>query len=393
MVLALEGIKVLDLCRGYPPAFAAMHLADFGADVIKVDPVGHVATEHVKGASEELMSVYTFIDRNKRSIKINLRSDEGRDLVRELIKKMDVLIENSRPGTMDRLGIGYETVKEINPRLIYCQVSGYGQTGPYRDVVGHDANFMGVSGALSLIGPADGPPCFPSNMVADMAGAALHPLAGILIALIAREKTGEGQLIDISYTDAVFSLIATDVSIHLATGEKRRRGKTMVTGGEPCSSAYQTKDGEYITIQFIEPQFWKNFCDGMGKPELISRQWPQNDEDRKEMFAILRALFLTKTRDEWWEWAKQRQVMMAPVNYIEEAVNDPQLISRQMVMKKEHPVLGKITQLGNPLKLSGTPATYRTYCPHPGQHTDEILSDNNFSKQQIAELKKKEVVQ
>jgi crotonobetainyl-CoA:carnitine CoA-transferase CaiB-like acyl-CoA transferase len=392
MSQALEGIKVLDLCRGYPPAFATMHMADFGADVIKVDPVGF--TSSLPGGTEEdKISAYTFIDRNKRSIKINMRSDAGRELMFRLAKHVDILIENSRPGTMEKLGIGYPTLKEINPRLIYCQVSGYGQTGPYRDIVGHDANFMAIAGTLSMIGPTDGPPCWPSNIIADFAGAGLHPLIGVLIAVIAREKTGLGQLVDISYTDAVFSLTSFDVTMHLVTGEKRRRGKTPQTGGDPCSSTYLTKDREYITIQFIEPQFWKNFCEDMGRPELAARQWSMSDADKQDMFGIMREIFLTRTRDEWWEWAKQRQVMLAPVKYIEEAVNDPQLRSREMIMDKEHPTLGKIRQLGNPLKLSDTPPTFRSYCPRPGQHTDEILAELKLNKQQVADLKQQGVIQ
>ena len=168
MTYALDGIKVLDLCRGYPPAFATMHMADFGADVIKVDPVGYTSALP-GGTDEDKISAYTFIDRNKRSIKINMRSDAGRELIFKLARHVDILIENSRPGTMEKLGIGYTTLKEINPRLIYCQVSGYGQTGPYKDIVGHDANFMGIAGTLSMIGPTEGPPCWPSNIIADFA--------------------------------------------------------------------------------------------------------------------------------------------------------------------------------------------------------------------------------
>jgi crotonobetainyl-CoA:carnitine CoA-transferase CaiB-like acyl-CoA transferase len=215
----------------------------------------------------------------------------------------------------------------------------------------------------------------------------------VLIAYIARERTGKGQLVDISYTDAVFSLTSFDVTMHLVTGEKRRRSKTPQTGGDPCCSTYLTKDNEYITIQFIEPQFWKNFCEDIGRPELTARQWSLTDADKQEMFGIMRQVFLTKTRDEWWEWAKQRQVMLAPVRYIEEAVNDPQLKSREMIMDKEHPTLGKIKQLGNPLKLSDTPPSFRMYCPKPGQHTDEILDELKLTKQQIADLKQQGVVQ
>jgi crotonobetainyl-CoA:carnitine CoA-transferase CaiB-like acyl-CoA transferase len=392
MVQALEGLKVIDICRGYPPAFAAMHLGDFGADVIKVDPVGYTMALPMEAAAQT-MSAYTFIDRNKRSIKINLKSEQGKEVIYKLIKKMDILVENSRPGTMEKLGIGWETLKEINPRLIFCAVSGYGQTGPYRDIVGHDANFMAISGALSLIGPKDGPPCWPSNMVADFAGAGLHPLIGILIALQARERTGKGQLVDIAYLDSVFSLISFDTTMYMVSGEKRRRGYTPQTGGDPHTSTYLTKDSEYITIQFIETPFWKNFCEAIDRPDLIARQWPKDEVDRQEMFKILKELFLTKTRDEWWEWAKQRQVFFGPVLYIEEAMEDPQLKSRQMIMEKEHPVLGKIKQLGNPLKLSDTPAQFKTYCPLPGEHTDEVLQEMGYSKGQVEELRKAKAVE
>ncbi len=392
MVQALEGLKVIDICRGYPPAFAAMHLGDFGADVIKVDPVGYTMALPMEAAAQT-MSAYTFIDRNKRSIKVNLKSEQGKEVIYKLIKKMDVLVENSRPGTMEKLGIGWDTLKEINPRLIFCAVSGYGQTGPYRDIVGHDANFMAISGALSLIGPKDGPPCWPSNMVADFAGAGLHPLIGILIALQARERTGKGQLVDIAYLDSVFSLISFDTTMYMVSGEKRRRGYTPQTGGDPHTSTYLTKDSEYITIQFIETPFWKNFCEAIDRPDLIARQWPKDEADRKEMFKILRELFLTKTRDEWWEWAKQRQVFFGPVLYIEEAMEDPQLKSRQMIMEKEHPVLGKIKQLGNPLKLSDTPAQFKKYCPMPGEHTDEVLQEMGYSATQVEELRKAKAVE
>jgi crotonobetainyl-CoA:carnitine CoA-transferase CaiB-like acyl-CoA transferase len=230
-------------------------------------------------------------------------------------------------------------------------------------------------------------------MVADMAGAGLHPLLGVLIALIAREKTGRGQLVDISYTDSVFGLIGFDIMFYLLTKEPRRRGKTLQTGSEPCAAIYQTKDGEYITIQFIESQFWKNFCQAIGKPELIDRQWAASDKDRAEMFNILKELFLTKTRDEWWQWSKDKQVMLAPVLYIEEAINDPQIRARNMMMELDYPHLGKVMQVGNPLKLSDTPPSFKKFSPLPGQNTDEILSGLGFSSNEIQEYRKEKVVE
>jgi len=392
MKQALQGIKVLDLCRGYPPAFATMHMADFGADVIKVDPVGYTLALPMEAAAQT-MSAYMFIDRNKRSIKINMKSPEGKEVIYKLIKDMDVLVENSRPGTMEKLGIGWDTLKEINPRLIFCAVSGYGQTGPYRDIPGHDANFMAIAGALSMIGPKDGPPCLPSNMVADFAGAGLHPLVGILLALQARERTGKGQLVDIAYLDTVFSLISFDVTMYMFDGKPRRRGTTAQTGAEPISSVYLTKDNQYMAIQFIETPFWKNFLDAVGRPEFISKQWPNNEEERKELRDFLVALFKTKTRDEWWQWAKDKQVFLGPVYCIEEAMEDPQLKAREMIMDRQHPVLGKIKQLGNPIKLSDTPAQFNKYSPLPGENTDEILREYGYGAQQIEGLRKAKAVE
>jgi len=392
---ALEGVKVLDLCRGYPPAFSAMLMADFGADVTKVDPVGFVVPfPGTTPEAKEKWSVYSFWDRNKRSIMLNLRSQEGKEVLFKLAKTADVLLENSRPGIMERLGIAYNDLKEINPRLIFCAVSGYGQDGPYRNLVGHDNNYLGVCGTLSLIGPKDGPPVMPSNIIADIAGAGLHPFMGILLALIARQKTGRGQFIDIGYTDCVFAMTGFEVAMYLLTGEKRRRGKFAQTGGAPCSAVYQAKDGEYVAVQIIEPQFWANFCNAIGKPDFIPRQWPKDEKERQKMFTFLGELFLSKTREEWWEWAKDKQVMIAPVVYIEEALSDPHLRHRQMVVKKEHPALGEVIHIGNPLKLSDTPPDpTRSYSPLPGQHTDQILSELDYTQQQIAELKKQKAVE
>ncbi len=289
--------------------------------------------------------------------------------------------------------MGYETLKEVNPRLIFCSVSGYGQDGPYRDMVGHDSNYLAVAGALSLIGAKDGPPIMPSNIIADMAGSGLHSLVGILIALVAREKTGKGQFVDISYTDSVFSMLVFDVAMYLLTGESRRRGRTIQTGAEPCASVYQTKDGEYFTLAIVEPQFWASFCQHIGRPDLVSRQWSKNDKERQEMFSLLGQIFLSKTRDEWWQWAKDKPIMCGPVLYLEEALRDPHLRHRKMIVEIDHPTLGKVTQVGSPFKLSDTPPIIQSSGPLPGQHTDQILEELGYNKQQIDDLRKKGAVE
>lgn len=392
MLQALKGIRVLDLCRGYPPAFASMSMADFGADVIRIDPTGYSPPLFDK-APEEALSAYTYWDRHKRSIKLALRSPQGRDILQSLAQRCDVLVENSRPGTMERLGAGYSDLKQVNSRIIYCSVSAYGQNGPYRDLVGHDANFLAITGMLSLLGPKGGAPCMPSNIVADVAGAGLQPLIAILIALLARDRTGEGQFIDMSYADSVFSMMIFEVAAYFLSGQLRRRGETYQTGLEPCASVYQTKDGEYVSIQFLEPQFWSNFCHHVGRPDLTSRQWPRSEEERQELYSILKELFLTKTREEWWNWARDRMVMLAPVRYLEEALRDNHLIARGMVQEREHPTLGRVTGVGSPFKLSGTPPQTIGFSPTAGQHTEEILREFGYDENTITELKRSGVVE
>ncbi|MFC1961695.1 CaiB/BaiF CoA transferase family protein [Chloroflexota bacterium] len=390
---ALEGLQVLDLCRGYPPAFATMFLADFGAEVIKIDPVGYINPLRPENTTDRAWAAYSFWDRKKKSIKINFRSEKGREIIHKLAKTADVFMENSRPGTMQRLAIDYPALQSINPRLIYCSVSGYGQNGPYRDLVGHDSNYIAVTGAMSLIGPKDGPPCMPSLLLSDIAGSSLHSLIGILLALAARERNGKGQFVDISYTDAVFSMLGWDMATYLLTGAPRRRGQTLQTGSEPCSAVYRTKDGEYVAIQFIEAQFWANFCRHIDRPDLIERQWPKGDEEKQELAAFLQELFLTRTREEWWQWAQDKQVMLGPVRYLEEAMADPHFKQRKMALEIDEPGLGKIFQIGNPFKLSGTPPSLRGISPDPGQHTEEILKKLDYDQDQIEAMKRNGIVE
>ncbi len=390
---AFPNLRVLDLCRGYPPAFSTMVLADFGAEVITINPLGYEKSTLPINPTDEEKQAYAAIDRNKKSICLNFSSDKGRSIVHELVRDADIFIENSRPGTMERLGIGYDELRNVNPRIIYCSLSGYGQDGPYRDVVGHDANFLAVSGALSLIGPKNGQPCLPSNLLADMAGSYLHSLIAILIALLAREKTGRGQYIDLSYTDCVFSLLTFEVTMFFLTKEPRRRGETIQTGSQPANNIYSTKDGKLITVAFFEPQFWKNLCQALGRDDMIFRQWPRTDEERDEVFEWLSRVFLTKTRDEWWEWAKAKEMMIAPILSLEEALEDQHLKHRQMVLSLPHPTLEEVTQVGNPFKLSDTPPRFKHFGPLPGQDTDRILLSLGYTEDHLKSLREERIIQ
>lgn len=392
MTEALQGIKVLDLCRSYPPAFAGMFMADFGAEVIRIDPPGFVFPVPTKGGAEAWAAYYC-LDRNKKSLTLNLKSKKALDVFFKLIKESDVLIENSRPGTMDKIGIGYSAVSKVNPKLVYCSVSGYGQTGPYKDLPGHDSNYLGVAGMLSIIGEKGGPPVAPSNIVGDMAGAGMHTLAAVLIALLARERTGKGQFLDVSYTDSVFSLFGFEIAMYYLTGIEPKRGMIFRTGSEALVNSYECKDGEWFNIACVEEKLWVNLCKAMGCEQFIPYQWPgDNEAKRQEMLTWFRKKFKEKTRAEWWEWAKDKDIAAGPVWNLPEALKDPQMVQRQMVMKVKHPKFDEVTQAGFPLKLHDTPAKFKKFGPMPGEHTDEILKSLGYKAAEIKALQDEGVV-
>ncbi len=382
-MLALDHIKVLDISRGYPPSYSAMFLGDFGAEVIRVDPPS--PSLPTVDTNPERYAAFNPMIRNKKSIILNLKVSEAQQVLHRLVETSDVLIENNRPGVMKRLNCDYDTLKEINPRLIYCACSGFGQDGPYVSMVGHDMNYIAIAGALSLVGPKDGPPCFPSNFLADMAGCGLHAVIGVLTALIAREKTGSGQFVDISYTDGVMSLMISDVMSYFVTGKVPKRGETGLTGGTLFVQVYKCRDGEYFTIACLEKHLWDNFCRSIGREDLMDKS-RVTGEEKDRIVAELAQIFATKTRDEWFEFFKDKEVCAGPVNYIDEAFKDPQVLHRNMLLEFDHPTAGKVQQLGMPIKLSDTPGSVRTLGVPIGTHTEEVLADLGCSKDDIKKL-------
>lgn len=382
----LSGIRVLDLCRRYPGAYACMFLGDFGAEVIKVDPPGPAYAVLPFDPNGEKQAAYFVCDRNKKSIVMNLKSAEGREAFHRLVKTADVLVEGYRPGVMKGLGADYETLKKINPKLIYCSVSGYGQDGPYARMPGHDMDYIGIGGALSLIGPRDGAPCLPGNLLADMAGGGLNGVIGILLALAAREKTGRGQHVDISYTDGAISLLAYFTSRYFGTGVVPRRGEASTNGGAPWAQVFKCKDGEYFTIGCLEASFWENLCRALGLEDCIPHRNATGTK-RDEVVGKIAAVFLTRTRDEWFAFLKDKEACGAPVNNLEEAFADPQVRHRQMLVELEHPKLGKIKQAGIPIKLSETPGAITSLGVAIGTNTDEVLEGLGYSAEQLARLR------
>ncbi len=391
MAPPLEGIRILDLSRLAPGPYCTMILGDLGADVIKIEDAresGLGVMSLVYGdVSEEKIAAYDAHGRNKRSIALNLRFDESKKIFYKLCENVDVVVEGFRPGVVKRLGVDYETVKGINPRIIYCSLSGYGQDGPYEALAGHDINYISIAGAQGIIGQRGGPPTIPSNLLGDFAGGGMHAAIGILAALMARERTGRGQLVDIAMTDGVVSLLAAEASTYFLTGKVPRPGQTMTLGAAPYYNMYETKDGKYIAIGCLEPRFYENLCRALGREDFITHQ-EADEEKQKEIFSAFREIFLTRTRDEWFDLLRQTDICVAPVYSLDEAFSDPQVVHRNMVVEIDHPTQGKVRQVGISIKLSETPGAIRSPAPLRGQDTEEILGDLGYTTESISELRK-----
>jgi alpha-methylacyl-CoA racemase len=392
----LDGIRILELARVPPAELPGMMLADMGADVLKIE----TPPEHPDDPDLQRRAAFAYVNRNKRSMALNLKVEEAQEIFRRLAATADVIVEGFRPGVMKRLGADYETVRAINPRIVYCSLSGFGQDGPYRDLPAHDMNYLSLAAILGLIGEADRKPQIPLNLIADYAGASMHGALGIMLALFARERTGQGQHVDVSYLDTSVALFAAtpNMRFFFSDGLAPRRGAGFLGGSYPYYAVYETKDGRYLTIGCTEPWLWENFCRAIDRPDLarFARKPDQfvraaNAEEvraREEIEALIR----TRTRDEWWEILTRADVCVGKVYDPEEMVEDPQVRARDMVIDLEHPTHGKVRQFGVPIKLSATPAQPRAAAPHTGEHTDDVLRELGMVADQIRDLRARKVV-
>jgi len=377
MTLALEGINVLDLSRTVPGPFCTMMLADMGAEVIKIEDPGYsmgVLPDQEKHAA------YDYLSRNKKSIALNLKSSDAKEIFNKLVAQADVIMEAFRPGVAKRLGVDYESVSELNPRIIYCSLTGFGQDGPYRDLPGHDPNYTSIAGAVGITGDQKGNPVLIRAALGDI-GSALHAVIGILCALIARDKTERGQYIDISMTDSVLSFLSVSLLRYFRDRFVPERGWPS-----PTMNVWKTKDGKFLSTGLIEPYFWERFCRALGREDLIPHQRAKGEKLR-EVHSTIKEDFLTKTRDEWFQIMKDADTCVSPVLELDEVVNDPQLLSRDMFPEFEHPIEGMVRQLGMAIKLSETPAKFRSFAPIMGQHTRDILQGLGYTGEQIEELR------
>ncbi len=393
---ALSGIRVLDFTRLLPGPYCSMLLGDLGADVIKVEQPG--IGDYARTMRKNFLrggNAYNFLilNRNKRGLSLDLKRPEAVEIAKKLAAKSDVLLEGFRPGVMDRLGLGYEALKKENPRLIYCGITGYGQDGPYVDRAGHDINYVGYAGLVEMGGEPGEPPSLPGVQVADLAGGSLFAALGVLAALQARERTGQGQFVDASMMDGAFAVNFTAMAEQLALPDfDIKRGRTQLTGSVPCYGVYECSDGKSLTLGPLEEKFWETFCHKAGKPEWIEKRYPKELEESYKVRKEVAALLKTKPRKHWLDLLENEETCVGPALTPKEALSDPHVKARKLTYETEHPTGGPITQIAFPVKLSATPATYTRPAPAIGEHTDEILGELGYSKDKIAELRKKGAV-
>jgi len=393
MELPLENVKVLDMSRMLPGPYCTWLLADMGAEVTRIEQPSEIAKgdkahniTSVDSRQRRKIRAYDLFTRNKKSILMDLKKENAREIIYKMAEKSDIFVEDYRPGAMERFGLDYEQIRKVNPQIIYCSISLCGQDGPYRRKAGHDPVVLALSGVLGQILDKDNVPVMPDPVpIADIT-AGLHAVIGILLALRVKEQEGRGQYIDIGMLDTTIPLLSGVYQRFFRDGVvPQRRGR------QPYLGIWQTKDRKYICTTDLEPQYWNNFCRTIGKEEFIPYQ---HDADKKEMIIeTVRRIILTKTRDEWAALLAEAGTQVAPVYNIDEALQDPQVIHRKMVLEVEDPVLGKIKQLGMPVKLSGTPGKVRFVAPPPGADTEETMLRLGYSTGDIERFIRDGIIQ
>ena len=375
----LDGIRILDLTRLLPGGYATLLLADLGADVLKIEEPGKGDyirwTPPVVG---EFSASHIALNRNKRSMTLNLKTDEGRDIFRQLASRADVVIESVRPGVMDRLGVGWDALREQNRALVYCAISGYGQTGPRSLVAGHDVNYIGYAGVLGINGEEGRRPVIPGVQIGDLAGGGMAAAISVLAALFRKNVTGEGNFCDVSMADGALSWLTIHAGSFVATDEDPQRELMHLSGRYPCYRIYPAADG-YLSVGALEPQFWSALCDAIERPDLAGDAFATGGR-RDEVITELETVFSKKTRAEWMAYFEGRDVCVGPVNSFSETFADEQFLARDMIFEADVPGAGPWKHIGNPLKVgSADGPEMRLPPPKMGEHTEAVLTEVGMS--------------
>ena len=393
---ALEGIRVLDLTRALAGPFCTLMLGDNGADVIKVEIPGTGDDTRKWGPPfiGEESAYYLSINRNKRSLTLNLQDAKAQEVFMKLAKDIDVVVENFTPGVMGRFGLDYDAVKAVSPKVVYCSISGFGQDGPYRNRPAYDQIMQGVGGLMSITGEPDGEPQKIGIAVTDI-GAGMWSAFAIMAALHHREKSGEGQYIDISMLDAQVAWLTYQAAFFFANGEAPKR----MGAAHPTLVPYQAfmcNDGKYINVAVGSERIWGRFCQGMGREDLKDHpDYATNSvrvNHRGAMVSMLQEIFLTRPVAEWVEDLQAANVPCGPINDLADVFADPQVLARNMYLEMPHPTLGSIKQTGLPIKFSLTPGGLDRHPPLLGEHNQEILQSLGYSDADVQSLKEQSVI-
>ena len=382
----LSGVRVLDLSLQLPGPYCTMMMADYGADVVKIDEPEPRVRNPFAAENPGTGPLDRYLNRGKKSVTLNLKSDEGKAIFLRLAENADVVLEGFRPGVVRRLGIDYGAVSAVNPKIVYCSISGYGQEGPMRDVPGHDANYLSYGGVLGLSGRRDGPPTLLPVQLGDVFGGSMMALSGILMALLSRQRTGKGAWIDVSMTDGTVASLAIPASALLGGGVPQERGALPLTGMLPCYDTYRCADGEYVCLGALEPWFWKKLVARLGRDDLADLQYA-GGEAAERLGGELRGIFLGKTRDEWVRFFEGEDVCISPVLSLPEALEHPNTVARRMVVEVGSPLGGEERQLGLPVKVAGETEPVPGRAPLLGEHDDEVLAGLGYTPSRIADLR------
>lgn len=381
----LDGVVVLDLSLQLPGPFCSLLMADYGAEVIKVDepfPRRRITFGDSQGPGVTPGEIY--LNRNKKSLTLNLKSEKGREIFYRLSENTDVVLEGFRPGVSERLGVHYERLAEINPRIVYCSISGFGQTGPRRSQAAHDINYISLAGILGVCGEKGGAPVIPPVQIADLGGGAFQALSGILMALLSRERTGKGTHVDVSMFDGVISWLSVHAALFLLTNEIPRRGEMPLTGLFPGYNIYRCLDGKYLSVGALEDWFFDRLCEILDRPDLAGSA-TLFDPDRR-IAGELQKEFEKKKREDWERIFAGEDVCVTPVHDFKEAFEDPQTRAREMVLELEHPDFGTHRQPGFPIKFSDFSGKIRVRAPYLGEHNREILQSIGYGEKDIEKL-------